>query len=271
MDLAFSTIAFGKSSLEEGLRGIAEAGFGGVEILADVPHAYPPQIDARRRRDICALLRELRLSVANINSQRLRATSPQRYPSWIEHEEHLRLKRVEHTQQCLVLASQLGAPSVSIEAGGRVPEGTDPRDALRLFRQCLEAVLPVAEQTKVMLLVEPAPGQLMETGQEFEDFFCHGSLGLSLDVAHLFTVGQDPASVIRLLRKHLRHVHLSDVVQEGDHRHLVPGRGNIDYPAVFTALRDIGYDGWVTAAPVERQTAPTEAADEAFRFLQPLL
>ena len=42
MKLAFSTNAFKKYPLEESIRAIANIGYEGVEILGDVPHAYPP-------------------------------------------------------------------------------------------------------------------------------------------------------------------------------------------------------------------------------------
>ena len=41
MRLAFSTNAYTRFSLGEAMRGIREAGFLGVEVLADEPHAYP--------------------------------------------------------------------------------------------------------------------------------------------------------------------------------------------------------------------------------------
>jgi sugar phosphate isomerase/epimerase len=55
MQLAFSTNAFKQVSLEESLRQIAACGYAGVEIMADVPHAYPPHMDARRRMAIVDL------------------------------------------------------------------------------------------------------------------------------------------------------------------------------------------------------------------------
>src|SRR4051812_29852477 len=68
MKLAFSTNAYTRFSLVEALRGIKRAGFSGVEILADAPHAYPetltdPQIDDVRRE-----LDTLGLQVSNINA-----------------------------------------------------------------------------------------------------------------------------------------------------------------------------------------------------------
>jgi sugar phosphate isomerase/epimerase len=42
MKLAFSTNAFKKYSLQDSIKKISTIGYEGVEILADVPHAYPP-------------------------------------------------------------------------------------------------------------------------------------------------------------------------------------------------------------------------------------
>ena len=53
MRLAFSTNAYTRFSLGEAMRGIRRAGFLGVEVLADEPHAYPgrfSEADAARRR-----------------------------------------------------------------------------------------------------------------------------------------------------------------------------------------------------------------------------
>src|SRR5580765_7886093 len=67
MNLAFSTNAYTRFSLTEALRGIKRAGFAGVEILADVPHAYPEQIDAALTSSVARELAALDLAVSNIN------------------------------------------------------------------------------------------------------------------------------------------------------------------------------------------------------------
>src|SRR3954451_3735603 len=68
MKLAFSTNAYTRFPLIEALRGIHEAGFRGVEILADVPHAWPDAIDDRMVGEIAQTLEHLGLEVSNVNA-----------------------------------------------------------------------------------------------------------------------------------------------------------------------------------------------------------
>src|SRR5205814_8571110 len=68
MKLAFSTNAFTRFTLDEAIRAIAAAGFSGVEILADPPHAYPDAIDAAFIDRVRRLLEETKLAVSSINA-----------------------------------------------------------------------------------------------------------------------------------------------------------------------------------------------------------
>src|SRR5450432_3350578 len=67
MKLAFSTNAYTRFPLIDALRGIKSAGFSGVEILADAPHAFPPQITSEMTSDVARTLDKLSLQVSNIN------------------------------------------------------------------------------------------------------------------------------------------------------------------------------------------------------------
>src|SRR5688572_33231778 len=67
MRLAFSTNAYTRHPLIDALRGIKQAGFSGVEILADVPHAYPDAIDANLTTEVKRELDKLQLAVSNVN------------------------------------------------------------------------------------------------------------------------------------------------------------------------------------------------------------
>ena len=273
MNLAFSTNAFKQASLEESLRQIAACGYAGVEIMADVPHAYPPHVDDRRRGALRALLADLRLALTNLNAFTLFAQGDTWHPSWIEPDAAARRRRIEHTMACIELARDLGAPGISLEPSGPVPEALDRADALRLYRDGLEQVLPTAEACGVDLLVEPEPHLLIERPEQFEELAAalpHPRLGLNFDIGHFYCVGVDPAEAARRLAPHIRHVHLEDIAASREHRHLVPGRGAVDLRGTIAALRDVGYDGWITVELYPYEAQAREVAEEAFKYLEPL-
>ena len=56
--LAFSTNAYTRFPLIDAIRDIAAVGYSGVEILADVPHAYPDSIDAALEKSVRDVLDE---------------------------------------------------------------------------------------------------------------------------------------------------------------------------------------------------------------------
>jgi sugar phosphate isomerase/epimerase len=270
MKLAFSTNAFKQVSLEESLRQIAACGYAGVEIMADVPHAYPPHMDARRRKAVVDLCRDLRLTITNLNAFTLFAQGDTWHPSWIEPSAEARGRRIEHTLAAVRLARDLGAPGISLEPGGPLPDGMGRAEAMALYRRGLEAVLPLAAECGVDLLVEPEPHLLIERPEEFEELladFSHPRLALNFDIGHFYCVGVDPAGAARRLAPHIRHVHLEDIAPSREHRHLVPGRGAIDLGAVLAALADAGYGGWITVELYPYEAQAREVAEEAFQYL----
>jgi D-psicose/D-tagatose/L-ribulose 3-epimerase len=67
----------------------------------------------------------------------------------------------------------------------------------------------------------------------------HPNIGVLYDTFHANIEEKNQAAAIRLLGKHIFHVHTC----ENDRG--VPGSGPIDWPGVVAALRDIGYNDWL--------------------------
>lgn len=67
----------------------------------------------------------------------------------------------------------------------------------------------------------------------------HPNAGLLPDTFHMSIEEQDIAGALRRAGDRVRHVHL------GDNNRLLPGAGSLDWSAIFSALRDIGYRGAV--------------------------
>src|SRR5437773_3273441 len=84
--LAFSTNAFKKNTLDQAIDAIGDIGYAGVELMADLHHAYPPEMNDRRLRDTQQHLAARKLPVSNVNAFTLFACGDTYHPTWIEHD-----------------------------------------------------------------------------------------------------------------------------------------------------------------------------------------
>jgi sugar phosphate isomerase/epimerase len=278
MRLAFSTNAYLNYSFPEAVRRIASLGYRGVEVMADVPHAWPAFLLDEQKQALREALKKNDLAISNVNAFMMHAVNDprQRYwhPSWIEPDPHYRRIRVEHTKRCLSLARELGAACITTEPGGPVEPGASWSKALRLFVEEIKPVADHAEKEGVLLLVEPEPGLLLETMDQFLEFRRHvdsPAVGLNFDIGHAFCVGDEPATTIPRVAEHIRHIHLEDIAATRVHQHLVPGDGAIDFAATLRAIQSIGYGGWVTIELYPYVENPDEAARRARQYIQGIL
>ena len=124
MKLAFSSNAFKKYSLEYSIKAIAAIGYEGVELLCDIPHAYPPDFGEKRIQSVRNLLSSHSLQISNLNAFTLYAIGDVYHPSWIEESEKLRELRIKHTIDCLHLANKVGVKFTLIIGQQELQEGT---------------------------------------------------------------------------------------------------------------------------------------------------
>jgi sugar phosphate isomerase/epimerase len=241
--LAFSSNAYLDVPVEQAIERIAGFGYSGIELLADVPHAWPAGLLEVQKESIRRALRESGLVVSNINAFMMNAIADPRqpywHPGWTDPDPHYRAIRREHTKRALRLAADLGAKQISTEPGGEIQPGQTREQATDIFYDEIMPVLDVAAEVGVTLLVEPEPGLLIETfGQylEFAERVNHPSLGLNFDVGHAYCVGEDPAEWVPRMKAHTRHYHVEDIAATRVHHHLVPGEGAIDFAAVLQAI-----------------------------------
>ena len=100
---------------------------------------------------------------------------------------------------------------------------------------------------------------------------------LELDIAHYQQGGGDPASAIRKYRDRLLFLHIKDVEsipadERGrTYRFVELGRGRVDLPAVFRALKDVKFKGWAVIELDEvpdKSRTPKECAQISLKYLE---
>lgn len=142
----------------------------------------------------------------------------------------------------------------------RKPESKDFKTLGRLLTEIgmrtTDLGIPMAYHNHMRSLGE-APGEVDALMDAADPRY----VKLLLDVAHYAQGGGDPARAIRTYRDRILFLHIKDVQtteasgKEGEspYRFVELGRGRVDLPAVFAALKEIKFRGW---AVVELDTVP---------------
>ena len=151
---------------------------------------------------------------------------------------------VQHYKDVIDLASEWGAPTI-IYVAGWVIYGTSRKDA---WKYSLESLIEIAEYAKsknITVCVEPtsADSNLVETADDALLMMEQTGLPnvkVMFDTFHVLYRNEVPSDYIYKMGKNLKHIHISD------HNRLAPGQGGMDFLPVLQALKDVGYDGYVT-------------------------
>jgi sugar phosphate isomerase/epimerase len=106
-------------------------------------------------------------------------------------------------------------------------------------------VLALVEGSAARVLLEPINRyesrylNRVEDNVRIIEEVAHPNAGLLPDLFHMSIEEADPARSLREAGDHIVHVHL------GDSNRLLPGHGHLDWPAVFAALHEVGYSGYL--------------------------
>ena len=150
-----------------------------------------------------------------------------------------RALRIEFLRRALVVAAETGGEAMSFWAGVPRP-GVSAGQAHAWLRQGVEAIARHAEALGVVAALEPEPGMLIETVDDYAALGVAG-LRLALDTGHCLVTGErDPAAAVTEFAGLLGTVAIEDM-KRGAHVHLPFGEGDMDVPSVLQALEGIGF------------------------------
>ncbi len=91
-------------------------------------------------------------------------------------------------------------------------------------------------------------------------------LGAVLDIKQARISGYPVSEYIRDMGDRIRHVHVSDIDENG--RMCLPGKGITDFAELFRTLRGEGFDGCVLLEPYEHDYERLEELRESYTYLQ---
>lgn len=142
----------------------------------------------------------------------------------------------------LQFAKAVGAPTVFI-LPGMINPAQSRKAAIEASAEALKPMVEAGQDAGVTVTIEPHVHGILETIDATHDILSKvPGLKITLDLAHFVTLGfrQDE---IETLVPHAAHVHLRQAKQGFLQEKMEDG--TINFPALFGALRDAEYDGWL--------------------------
>lgn len=194
-------------------------------------------------------------------------------PDFTHPDPGFRAAQVECERTWITMAAGLGAGFCRVLSGQRRPE-VERDEGIEYAATCIRECLPFAADQGVTLILEnhykDGFWQLPEFAQSM-DVFCdlldavgdHPNFGVNYDPSNTLLAGEDPLELLQRVKgrvvtmhasdRYLKHGTLEDLAREegvtgyaARLAHGEIGKGMNDYDAIFTTLRDAGFDGWIS-------------------------
>ena len=238
---AFNTNGAANHRLDDALTLIAEAGYDGVALTLDIHHLDPFDPDfLLNTRHVAARLTALNLGlVVETGARFLLDPRAKHEPTLLSADETGRARRVDFLTRALTVVAECGGEAMSFWAGVPKP-GVTAEQARGWLLEGVEEIVRRAEAMSVVAALEPEPGMLVETVDDWKALGLPG-LKLALDTGHCLVTGErDPAAAVREFAGVLGTVTIEDM-KRGSHIHLPFGEGDMDVPGVLAALSEIAF------------------------------
>ncbi len=138
------------------------------------------------------------------------------------------------------------------------------------FQVSVKELIPLAKETGVIIAIENVWNNMFlspEIFTAFVDSFRSQWVKAYFDVANHLVYGPPPQDWIKVLGNRICKIHIKDYrlnPPDGNEWPSLRG-GNVDFPKVIAALKEVGYDGWLTVE------GPPEDFRECSRLLDEII
>ena len=244
----------------------AECGYTGIELapftladrVSDLSHARRETI---RRQVETAGLEVVGLHWLLAKTEGLHLTSP---------DAAVRKRTADYLADLALLCGDLGGRVMVLGSPveRNLAEGMTKGQGMAYAAEVLCEVLPVLESNRIVLALEPLGPQetnfLLTAAEAVEliERAASPQIQLHLDCKAMANEAMPIVELIRRNRRWLAHFHANDPNRQG------PGFGSLDVLPIFAALKEVGYDGWVSVEVFDYSPGIERLARESIEYMR---
>jgi sugar phosphate isomerase/epimerase len=194
-------------------------------------------------------------------------------PDFTHPDQAFREAEIKKQKHWIDMTHALGGSYCRVLSGQRRPE-LSIEEGIGYAAACIQECLPYAQERGITLILEnhykddfweyPEFAQKMDIFTQLVDAIDHSHFGVNYDPSNTFLAGEDPLELLKKVSHRVVTMHASDrYLKEGtieDLRkeeggavgyakrlaHGEIGKGLNDYDAIFTELKRVGFDSWIS-------------------------
>lgn len=225
------------NELENSMRKASNLGFDAVELFTSAG-------DAIETKKLEFLLDKFNLQLAAVGTG---AGKVIHGLTLTDSDKKVRKKAISFISSMISFGALFDAPAIIGSMQGNVSGDINREQALVWLAEGLEILGNEAAEKDVSLIYEPLNRyetnliNTLQAGVEFIESRKIGNIKLLADLFHMNIEEADMAESIRKYARHIRHVHFAD-----SNRRAV-GLGHTDMHYIASALKEVGYDGYISA------------------------
>lgn len=194
-------------------------------------------------------------------------------PDFTHRDKAFREKEIQKQKRWIEMTDVLGGKYCRVLSGQYRPE-LSVDEGIKLAKDCIEECLPYAQSLGITLIIEnhykddfweyPEFAQKRAIFTKLVDSIHHPFFGVNYDPSNTFLAGEDPLDLLYDVSNRVVTMHASDRFlkygtiedlrkEEGGAvgyakrlSHGEIGKGMNDYDAIFTELKRVGFDNWIS-------------------------
>jgi sugar phosphate isomerase/epimerase len=177
------------------------------------------------------------------------------YPDFTHPDAAQRNRQFSEMEHYLSVADQLRAKMIRITAGQAHPQ-TPRREGIAWAVEFFRRLSDKAEKHHVRLVYEnhSKPGVWdypdfslpTDIFLEIADALFDTPIGILFDTANAFVANDDPMRLLEAVIDRVVCVHAADTKAPGPLAPTVIGRGIVPFDKIFSRLKNVGYNGWIS-------------------------
>ena len=269
MKIGICNEVFQSWSIEKTIAFISKLGYDGLEIAPFTLADSVDEIPLSKREWIKQLSKENNIDIIGTHWLMVKPDGL----SISSKDSDLRKKSSKYFEKLVKFTSDINGKIMVLGSPKQrsIGEGQTKEEVIEYFIEFIKGPLVQANDLGITICLEPLAKNETNFVNSVTDAISiiekvnHPNLKLILDVKAMGDEKRPYDEIIYEGRKYLAHFHANDENLLG------PGFGNVDFAPIISALKNIGYQGYLSVEVFDFSPGPEEIAEKSIRYLKKFL